>query len=41
MLSAILETSEGEQWFFKLVGPADTVGDWQNEFKGLLKEAYK
>lgn len=39
MLGAIVETG-GEQWFFKLVGPADTVGDWREEFVALLKEAH-
>jgi hypothetical protein len=38
MLAAMVETSEGP-WFFKLVGPADTVGDWREEFIALLKSA--
>ncbi len=38
MLGAIVETDKGP-WFFKLVGPADTVGDWRDEMVKLLKEA--
>jgi hypothetical protein len=38
MLGAIVEASDGP-WFFKLVGPADTVGDWRDEVVALLKAA--
>ena len=38
MLGAVVETADGP-WFFKLVGPADTVGDWKDEVVKLLKEA--
>jgi hypothetical protein len=39
MLAAVLEHPEG-YWYFKLVGPAATVGDWKDEFLALLKEAH-
>ncbi len=38
MLAAIVETADGP-WFFKLVGAADTVGDWKDEYVKMLKEA--
>jgi hypothetical protein len=38
MLAAVVETADGP-WFFKLVGPADTVGDWREETVKMLKEA--
>lgn len=38
MFAAVVETPDGP-WFFKLVGPADTVGDWKEEFVKMLKEA--
>lgn len=38
MLGAVVETADGP-WFFKLVGPADTVGDWKDEYVKLLKGA--
>lgn len=38
MLGAVVETPDGP-WFFKLVGPADTVGDWKEEMVKLLKAA--
>jgi hypothetical protein len=38
MLAAVLEHPEG-YWYFKLVGPAATVGDWTDEFLALLREA--
>jgi hypothetical protein len=38
MLAAVVETDKGP-WFFKLVGPADTVGDWREEMIKLLKDA--
>ncbi|HLF95109.1 MAG TPA: hypothetical protein VJB14_16695 [Planctomycetota bacterium] len=37
MLGAIAETADG-LWFFKVVGPADTVGDWRDEVVKMLKE---
>ena len=40
MLAAIVEAPDG-QWFFKLVGPSRTVGDWRNEFVSLLKSAHR
>lgn len=40
MLAAVVEASDG-QWYFKLVGPAATVGDWREEFITLLKGAQK
>lgn len=40
MLAAVVEGSDGP-WYFKLVGPADTVGDWREEFVKLLKGAKK
>ena len=38
MLGAIVETENG-LWFFKLVGPAETVGDWKEEYVKMLKGA--
>jgi hypothetical protein len=38
MIGAIVETDAGP-WYFKLVGPADTVGDWREELVKLLKDA--
>ncbi len=38
MLAAVVETDSGP-WYFKLVGPADTVGDWREELIALLKAA--
>lgn len=40
MLGAIVEAADGP-WFFKLVGPADTVGDWREEYIAALKAAKK
>ena len=40
MLGAIVEAGDGP-WFFKLVGPADTVGDWKDEYIAMLKAAKK
>ena len=40
MLGAIVEASDGP-WFFKFVGPADTVGDWKDEYVAALKAAKK
>ena len=38
MLGAVVETEAGP-WFFKLVGPAATVGGWKDEMVALLKAA--
>jgi hypothetical protein len=38
MLAAVVETDAGP-WYFKLVGPAETAGDWRDEFVALLKAA--
>jgi hypothetical protein len=38
MLAAVVETEAGP-WYFKLVGPADTAGDWRDEFVAMLKAA--
>lgn len=38
MLAAVVEASSGP-WYFKLVGPADTVGDWREEMVKMLKAA--
>ena len=40
MLAAVVE-AEGGPWYFKLIGPADTVGDWRKEYVKLLKAAHK
>ncbi len=40
MLVATVETGEGP-WYFKLVGPAGTVGDWRDDFIALLRGAHK
>ena len=40
MLAAVVEAPDGP-WYFKMVGPADTVGDWREEFIKLLKGAKK
>jgi hypothetical protein len=39
MLAAVVETADGP-WYFKLVGPAPTVGGWKEEMVKLLKEAH-
>jgi hypothetical protein len=39
MLAAVVETADGP-WYFKLVGPAPTVGGWKEEMVRLLKEAH-
>lgn len=38
MLGAIVTTDAG-LWFFKLVGPQETVGGWKDEMVKMLKEA--
>lgn len=40
LLAAVVE-APGGPWYFKLLGPADTVGDWRKEFVKLLKDAHK
>ena len=34
LLAAVVE-AKGGPWYFKLLGPADTVGDWKKEFVKL------
>ncbi|HLY08899.1 MAG TPA: hypothetical protein VKW04_06255 [Planctomycetota bacterium] len=38
LLAAVVEAADGP-WYFKLVGPAETVGPWRDEFVALLKGA--
>ena len=38
MLAAVVENADGP-WYFKLVGPAETVGPWKEEFVTMLKGA--
>lgn len=38
LLAAVVENADGP-WYFKLVGPADTVGPWKDEFVTMLKSA--
>jgi len=38
LLAAVVENVDGP-WYFKLVGPADTVGPWREEFVTMLKGA--
>jgi len=38
LLAAVVENADGP-WYFKLVGPADTVGPWKDEFVTMLKGA--
>jgi hypothetical protein len=38
LLAAVVENADGP-WYFKLVGPADTVGPWKDEFVAMLKAA--
>ncbi len=35
MLAAVAEAGNGP-WFFKLTGPAKTIGKWENSFQGFL-----
>lgn len=39
MFVAVVETAEAP-WFFKLVGPQETVGGWRDEFVAMLKAAH-
>jgi hypothetical protein len=36
LLAAVVEAADGP-WYFKLVGPADTVGPWREDFVTMLK----
>ena len=38
LLAAVVENADGP-WYFKLVGPAETVGPWREEFVKMLKAA--
>lgn len=38
MLAAVVETDAGP-WYFKMVGPAATVGDWREEFVAMVRAA--
>ena len=38
LLAAVVENADGP-WYFKLVGPAATVGPWKDEFITMLKGA--
>lgn len=38
MLGAIVEASDGP-WYFKLVGPIETVSGWRDEFVAMVKGA--
>ena len=38
MLAAVVEAADGP-WYFKLVGPAETVGPWREEFVTMVKGA--
>ena len=38
MLAAVVE-APGGPWYFKITGPADTVGDWKDEYVKMLKAA--
>jgi len=38
MMAAVVESGDGP-WYFKLVGPAETVGPWRDEFVTMLKGA--
>jgi len=38
LLAAVVEAADGP-WYFKMVGPAETVGPWREEFVTMLKGA--
>ena len=38
LLAAVVEAADGP-WYFKLVGPADTVGPWKEDFVTMVKGA--
>jgi hypothetical protein len=38
LLAAVVENADGP-WYFKLVGPAETVGPWRDDFVKMLKAA--
>lgn len=40
LLIAVVEAPDGP-WYFKLVGPVETVSDWRDEFVALLKGAQR
>ena len=40
VLAAVVEQGK-ESWYFRLVGPADTVDDWRQEFAALVKKLSK
>ena len=40
MLAAVVEAEDGP-WYFKVTGPAETIGDWREEFVASLKGAHK
>lgn len=39
MIAAIVGTPHGP-WYFKLVGSAQVVRDWKDEFVKMVREAY-
>ena len=38
MLAAVVEAEDGP-WYFKITGPADTVGPWKDDVVKMLKTA--
>jgi hypothetical protein len=40
LLIAVVEAPDGP-WYYKLVGPVETVSDWRDEFVALLKSAQR
>lgn len=38
LLAAVVEAADGP-WYFRLVGPAETVGPWREEFVAMVKNA--
>jgi hypothetical protein len=38
MLAAVVESEDGP-WYFKITGPADTVGPWKDDVVKMLKSA--
>jgi hypothetical protein len=39
MLHGIVRREKGSVWFFTLIGPPETVGDWRDDFEKMLKTA--
>jgi hypothetical protein len=39
MLVAVVEPPGAAPWFFKLIGPADTVSGWRDDFVAMVKAA--